>query len=157
VNSARIKVLLCNITTTLRPEAQFALDAPITMDELKHAIQKGKSKKAPGCVGISHDFYKAAWYMNKDDILTILSQMYTNGQITDTQKRGVLVCIPKIPNPQSPEDYRPLTLLNADYKLLPRILATRLRPGSPVFCTLANIVVSVVPRYMRNSLHSETP
>jgi hypothetical protein len=128
VNSERIKVTLCNITTKLPPEAHIALDAPITMDELQHAIQKGKPQKAPGCDGISHDFYKATWEMNKDDMLTIINQMYKDGQIADTQKRGMLICIPKIPNSQRPDDYRPLTLLNADYKLLTRILATRLRP-----------------------------
>ena len=31
-------------------------------------------------------------------------------------------------DPVSPEDYRPLTLLDADYKLLTRIIAHRLRP-----------------------------
>ena len=36
----------------------------------------------------------------------------------ERQKQGVIVCIPKQVNPKTPEDYRPLTLLNADYKIL---------------------------------------
>jgi hypothetical protein len=34
----------------------------------------------------------------------------------------------KMPRPNRPEDYRPLTLLNADFKLLARIIANRIRP-----------------------------
>jgi hypothetical protein len=34
----------------------------------------------------------------------------------------------KIPRPTQPEDYRPLTLLTADFKLLARIVANRIRP-----------------------------
>jgi len=34
----------------------------------------------------------------------------------------------KIPRHTQPEDYRPLTLLKADFKLLARIIANRLRP-----------------------------
>ena len=34
----------------------------------------------------------------------------------------------KIARPTHPEDYRPLTLLNADFKFLARIIANRIRP-----------------------------
>jgi hypothetical protein len=156
VNSVSVQVMLGDITKTLPPEANLALDAPITTEELKHVIQKGKPNKAPGCDGISHDFYRATWDRNKDDMLTVINQMYVDGMITEAQKRGMLVCIPKTQHPQSPEDYRPLTLLNADYKLLASSPLDCDR-GSPIFCTLVNIVVSVTPRYMRNSPKLEMP
>ena len=53
--------------------------------------------------------------------------MYWNKAITPT-KHGVIACIPKHDRAQTPTDYRPITLLNDDYKLLARILARRLRP-----------------------------
>jgi len=45
-----------------------------------------------------------------------------------TKKHGILVCIPKNSDPEGIEDYRPLTLLNSDYKLLTKIMANRMRP-----------------------------
>ena len=54
--------------------------------------------------------------------------MYLNKAITPQQKHGVIVCLPKHDMLQTPTDYRPITLLNHDYKLLARILTRRLRP-----------------------------
>jgi hypothetical protein len=48
--------------------------------------------------------------------------------LTDKQTHGLLVSIPKKPKPSRPEDYRPLTLLNADMKLMTRIIANPLSP-----------------------------
>jgi hypothetical protein len=45
----------------------------------------------------------------------------------EEQKHGILICLPKTPTPSRPEDYRPLTPLNEDFKLLARI-TNRLRP-----------------------------
>jgi hypothetical protein len=40
----------------------------------------------------------------------------------------VIACLPKHDRAQTPTDYRPITLLNDDYKLLAQILARLLRP-----------------------------
>jgi hypothetical protein len=48
--------------------------------------------------------------------------------ITPKQKHGIIVCLPKHNGAQKPIDVRSITLLNADYKILARILAHRLRP-----------------------------
>ena len=53
-----LRRLLSNGHTTLPPDAAEAIDAPITIDEMKHAVQKGKPNKAPGGDGISQDFFK---------------------------------------------------------------------------------------------------
>jgi hypothetical protein len=64
-------------------------------------------------------------------MLQVLNAMYIGGQITETQKTEILVCIPKTPHPNSPADYCPLTLLIADYKILTHILASRIKPWLP--------------------------
>jgi hypothetical protein len=97
------------------------------MDELFCAIKQGKPNKAPRRDGICLEFCKHKWETTKQDLLDIMNDMYREGKITYQQKYGIIVCIPKQGNPTCPEDYRPLSLLNTDYKLLTRIIANRLR------------------------------
>jgi hypothetical protein len=53
--------------------------------------------------------------------------MYMGDLLLPSQTHGVMVYVPKIKRPTTPDDYRPLTLLNADLKLLSRIISNRLR------------------------------
>ena len=69
------------------------------MDELLRAIKKGKPNKAPGQDRISLDFFQKTIDLTKRDLLTIMNNMYIDGQITENQKRGILVCIPKTTHP----------------------------------------------------------
>jgi hypothetical protein len=54
--------------------------------------------------------------------------MYSTGNIREQHKHGIEVCIPKTTAPTTPADYGPTTLLNTDYKILGRIVASHLRP-----------------------------
>jgi hypothetical protein len=54
--------------------------------------------------------------------------MYDTGKITNRQKHGLIICAPKTLSPRTPYDYRPLTLLIADYKILAQMIANRLKP-----------------------------
>jgi len=58
VDAENLRLLMQNVTKTLPQDTAKALDTPITLDELRCAVQKGKSNQAPGEDGISQDFYK---------------------------------------------------------------------------------------------------
>jgi hypothetical protein len=53
--------------------------------------------------------------------------MYKEGGIVKSQTKGVIVLVPKTTNPAKLEEYRPITLLNADIKLFAGILVHRMR------------------------------
>ena len=55
--------------------------------------------------------------------------MLITGIIHEHQKRGIMICIPKHTRPMTLEDYRPITFMNSDYKMLARIMAHRLQPA----------------------------
>jgi len=71
----------------------------------------------------------------KGDLCEVINQMFWVGSISQQQKRGVIVCLPKAQGNQTPEDYRPITFLNSDYKILARIIAQRLRPVLAIHLT----------------------
>jgi len=115
------------ITPTIPNEAKSELEKEITLMELQEAVKRGKNNKARGPNGICHEYYKTMWDEGKDDLRDTMNSMFKDGAVTKDQKHGHIVCIPKTQHPTSPEHYRPLTILNTDYKILTRIIAQRLR------------------------------
>jgi hypothetical protein len=111
------------------PATQITPDErTVTLEEIKRTIRKGGNNKAPGTDGIKTAFYKENWKTVKDDFCDVLNQMMLH-ETTDTQQnKGIIVCLPKQNGKQTPEGYRPITLLNTDYKILARIIAQRIRP-----------------------------
>ena len=61
-------------------------------------------------------------------MIIIVNQMYSTGGIKEQQKCGIVLCLPKTTPHKTPADYRPTNLLDADCKILTRIVVGRLRP-----------------------------
>jgi len=95
-----------------------ALVEPITLQELWLAISKGKPNKAPGPDGDCLEFYKTAWDVIKLDFLHIINCMCLKGTIIAKQFQGHIFCLPKKAHSKGIDDYRPLTLMNTDYKIM---------------------------------------
>jgi hypothetical protein len=118
---------LQNHIQPLDPASAESLEKPITEEEIKIALRSGAKYKSPGIDGICHEFYTTNWETAHQDLLEQLNHMFLNNNITPQQKHGVLKCIPKTDGDGTPNSYRPISLLNTDYKILARILAQRLK------------------------------
>ena len=123
-----IQQILRHACTHLSSMATSAMEAPLTLEDVHHAIKQGKKRKSAGLDGISHEFFQVMWDIMKDDMLDIFQHMYTKGGIQPSQTHGLIICLPKHDNPVTTDDYRTLTLLNSDYKILARIIANRISP-----------------------------
>ena len=94
------RLLECGLRT-IPDGANAVLEEPITTDELSCAVKQGKPNKAPGRDGICLEFYKKTLETTKQDLLDIINDMYTEGQITDRHKYGIIVCVPKQATPRA--------------------------------------------------------
>jgi len=128
VQAESMKESVHRITQSINREWNDALMAPIVLEELKTAISQGKPNKAPGVDGIGLEFYRLGWDIVETELLQIMNIMYSEEALGAHQARGLMVCIPKTPNPTRISDYRPLTLLNSDCKILARVIVNRQKP-----------------------------
>jgi len=92
-------------------------------------VNNGGGKKAPGRNGLGFEFFKTTWEVLRGDMLELFTQMFFYRKLSEQQNRGVIACIPKTARPTHPNDVRPITLLNTDYKILGRIIAKRILPA----------------------------
>ena len=87
-----------------------------------------KNDKSPGTDGLSVNFYKTLWPVIGNIVLDSLNYGYNKGELSPEQTRGLVTLILK-PNKDSNllQNYRPITLLNTDYKIGAKAIASRLK------------------------------
>jgi len=128
VNNASVVKLMKVVRREQNTSYEGMLESPFEPTEIYRVIQAGGRKKAPENDGLGREIYSHNWAILKDDLFEVINQVFWTGNISQQQKRGEVVFLPKAHGNQTPEDYRHITLLNSDYNILARIIAQRLRP-----------------------------
>lgn len=103
------------------------LVSPFLEEEIKDAVWNCESSKSPGPDGISLSFIKQFWEEVKGDFTGFLDEFHRNGRLVKGSNSSFIVLIPKKENPQKISDFRPISLIGCMYKVLPKVLANRLR------------------------------
>ena len=104
----------------------------ITVEECGKALKKMKNGKTPGNDGLTVEFYKMFWSSIKDLVYESFLFAYDIGELSIDQKRGIIKLIPqKDKIIKFLKNWRPISLLNTDYKIIAHILAMRLQKILP--------------------------
>ena len=105
------------------------LEAAIDLDEMTDALRGMNAGSSPGIDGISTEFYKFFWIDIK--FLVYESLMYAKlcKDLSISQRKGIFTLIHKGKDlvKDDLKNWRPISLMNVDYKLLTRVLAKRLQ------------------------------
>ena len=112
------------------------ISTAITEEEIVSYLQKANKNKAPGLDGLSVEFYLAY----KDVLITELASIYNHcldsGELPNSWSEAKIVLkLKEGKDPTLVKSYRPISLLNTDYKILTGILARRL---NEVICKCIN-------------------
>ena len=122
-------VYLQGLSTTVNNELLQSLPSSplITQAEIKIAIASLNKNSSPGLDGLTANFYSSF-----PSLIPLLCQTYNNSylrnQLSKSQRLALIKLIPKKPNPSTVKDWRPISLLNTDYKILSTIISNRLKP-----------------------------
>ncbi len=116
----------------LEDEDQVICDQELTMDELGEALQSLPNNKTPGSDGFNADFYKFWWPHIKELVLDSFTSALRSGHLSIDQRRGVITLLPKkSKDTRFLKNWRPISLLNTDYKILTKLLAIRVQRVIP--------------------------
>ncbi|KAK3574580.1 hypothetical protein QTP86_010339 [Hemibagrus guttatus] len=110
----------------LSEQAARELDRELTLAELHKALQGMENGRAPGIDGLPVEFYKAFWAVIGQDVLEVLRDSMNVSQLPLSCRRAVLTLLPKKGDLTHLKNWRPVSLLCTDIKLLSKALASRL-------------------------------
>ena len=104
------------------------LEGEITYSELSETLKNMKNGKSPGQDGFTFEVFKFFWIDISYFILRSLNYGYRCGNLSASQKQGVITCLPK-PNKcrQTLKNWRPISLLNLVYKMASAVIANRIK------------------------------
>lgn len=128
--------LLSSLDRQLPAEAQQACEGAeegVTLEELHSALKASARGKKPGSDGLPYEFFSQFWGVLGPELLAVLQDSFQTQHapsLPASMTRGVITLLYKGKGSQSLLDsYRPITLLNSDYKLLAKALASRFGPA----------------------------
>jgi hypothetical protein len=98
------------------------------MEEIKEVVMSMKENPAPSPNGFSVSFFKKFWDIIKGDMLKMFQVFWEDHLDIKRLNFGVITLVPKLKEVNSIKHYRPIRLLNVDYKCFTKVLTNRLVP-----------------------------
>ena len=103
-------------------------DIDISVEECGKSLLALSNNKSPGSDGFTTEFYKFFWPDIRSLVFNAFNFSFESGILSNNQREAVLTLLPK-PNKDLRllKNWRPISLLNTDYKILTKLLANRLQ------------------------------
>lgn len=118
--------LLNNVPSSLSPAMAALCEGHLTVAECLTALQGMARRKAPGLDGLPMEFYVKFCPVLGSDLVNVLNSCFDSGCLSLSQHRGVISLPFKKGDRLDPKNWRPISLLDVDYKLAARVTASRL-------------------------------
>ena len=115
------------ISLIKRMDGLSDLERPFSRKEIDDVVKHLPSNKASGPDGLNGYFIKACWDIISEDFYKLIEDFYEGHIPLQSINSSYITLIPKKDNPTSPNDFRPISLLNCTIKIITKILANRLQ------------------------------
>lgn len=102
------------------------LYAPFSRHEIRDTFFALPRNKTCGPDSYPPEFFCACWDIIGPEVCDAIQEFFSSGDILKQWNATTLVLIPKITNASSTTDFRPISWLNTLYKVISKLLASRL-------------------------------
>ena len=113
--------------TTIYVADNTDLMQPVTLAEIRSVLALAKNDNSLGPDGIPVEVYRVLINVIGVDLLRVVDDFRKFGKIPVVFNSTFIALIPKIDQPKSYEDFRPILLCNYIYKIIGKIISVRIR------------------------------
>ena len=108
----------------LNEEMASTCEGEITLAEGTKALSMKQSNKSPGSDGLTTEFYRAFWDIISTYVVNSFNYAFNTGNLSISQRQGIISLIrKKKKDTLYLKNWRPVTLLNVDYKIATKTIA----------------------------------
>ena len=132
-NNNEIKSYLKNVEVAkLSDDIKEKCENGISEKELWQALRNMPNDKSPGNDGLTKEFYETFWEDIKSPLVLSFKKSFLLEELSVSQKQAVIKLIEKKDRDKRYiKNWRPISLLNVDVKILSKALAERLKEALP--------------------------
>ena len=102
------------------------------MDKIEKIIGSLHSDKVLGLDGFPAFFFQQFWPIIKKEVILAIHHFFLHNEMPASWKNTYIALIPKISNPRTVNDYRPISLYNTIYKIIAKLLVNGMKVLMPM-------------------------
>lgn len=104
---------------------------PPTPEDITRVMKKLNANKSPGPDGLTSGFFKSAWSLLGQEVISSINQFFISGFLPSATNSTILTLVPKRQGASAITDFRPISCCNTLYKTISKLLVHRLKPMLP--------------------------
>ena len=114
---------------SLQDDQRTELDRPIQATDIKTALEGMNNGKSPGPDGFTTEFFKHFATQVTPLLHAVIDEAYTNKELPPNMGESYIKLLSKKKTDKTQtKNYRPISLLNTDYKILTKVIANKIKP-----------------------------
>ncbi|GJZ99827.1 putative RNA-directed DNA polymerase, eukaryota, reverse transcriptase zinc-binding domain protein [Tanacetum coccineum] len=110
----------------ISPDQSDHLERPITRKEIKRSVWDCGGDRAPGPNGFTFKFFTTFWNLIEEDVYRFVYELFHTNRFPKGCNSSFIALIPKIPCAKFVSDFRPISLIRCQYKIIGKIIVNRL-------------------------------